>query len=285
MQKYLDQAITWLRYMGAVWRTRGQNTDLIAQYQAKSGDQLFTIVGSGGTVNDLREVDFQRIEAGVSASINMAGMHPIAFDIHSIELLHNAHQSSCLVAKIKAQKKPSIVWFQNRAKYNNIFVRALTSEVPTHAYARASVSVRKRLPSYRHVFRHVMRSRVFDQPNLNVNFALTGSVARLVLLACALGYRKIAFVGIDLGTTPYFWQEGVALRGQAPWQDLHGAFDPNPTAANFQGTGGLVVPTLFDFLRSLHEDAGVPLEFFTIDPRGRSRLTTFLRDELYGPGK
>jgi hypothetical protein len=45
------------------------------------------------------------------------------------------------------------------------------------------------------------------------------------------------------------------------------------------------VPTLYDFLRSLHEDAGVPLEFSTIDPKGRSLLTQFLRDDLYRSGK
>ncbi len=285
MQEYLDQAITWARYRAAAWRMRGQDDHLIAQYRAKSVDQVFTIVGSGGTVNDLTEADCARIEAGVSACINMGGVAPLAFDIYSIEAIPDAHQSDSLAAAVRAQTKPAIFWFQNRAKHNSPHIRALTSAFPTHAYARASVSVRKRLPSYRHVFRHVMRSRVFDQPNLNVNFALTGSVARLVLLACALGYRKIAFVGIDLGTTKYFWQEGASLRGQAPWQDLHGAFDPKPTAASFQGTGGLVVPTLFDFLRSLHEDAGVALKFSTIDPKGRSRLTAFLRDELYGPGK
>ena len=106
-----------------------------------------------------------------------------------------------------------------------------------------------------------------------------------MLLACAVGYRRICFVGIDLGTTRYFWQEGVILRGVAPWQDLHGACNPKPDAASFQGAGGRVVPVLFDFLRSLHEDAGIRLVFSTLDSKGRSRLTTFLRDELYGPGK
>lgn len=284
MQKYVDQIITLARYRAAEWRARGLDDHLISQYRARTDDAVFTIVGSGGTVNDLTEEDCLRIETGVSASINMGGVAPLAFDIYSIEAIQDAHQGQSLAAKVRSQEKPSIFWFQNRAKHNSPDVRALTSAFPTHAYIRASVSVRKRLPSYRHVFRTVMRTRVFDQPNLNVNFAVTGSVARLVLLACALGFRKITFVGIDLGSTPYFWQEGVSLRGQAPWQDIHGAFDPKPTAANFQGPGGLVVPTVFDFLRILHEDAGVPLVFSTIDPRGRSRLTGFLRDELYRTG-
>lgn len=285
MQRYLDQTITLLRYAGARWRTRGRDSGLIARYRAKDPQAVFTIVGSGGTLNDLSEAQMQEIEAGVSASINMGGVAPIAFDIYSIEALPHAQHGESLAAKLHTQAKPAIIWFQDRAKHDSAPIRALTGSFPTHRYVRASVSVRRRLASYRHVFRSVMRSRVFDAPDLNISFAVTGSVARLVLLACALGYRRIRFVGIDLGSTPYFWQEGRALRGVAPWQDLGGFYNPKPDVSSFQGRGGKVVPDLFEFLRSLHEDAGVALEFSTLDPKGRSRLTTFLRDELYSAGE
>lgn len=280
MQEYLDQLITLARYAGARWRSRGQDDRLIARYRTTDPKAVFTICGAGGTLNDLSEADLQEIERGTSAAINMAGVAPIAFDIYSIEALSDPHQSASLAAKMKGQTKPAIFWFQNRSKHDSPEIRALTEHFPTHAYIRVSVSVRKRLTSYRHVFRTVMRRRVFETPDLNLNFALTGSVARLVLLACALGYRRIRFVGIDLGTTRYFWQEGVALRGVAPWQDVHGTFNPRPDAKSFQGKGSLVVPTLLDFLRSLKEDAPVALEFSTLDPAGRSQLTTFLRDEF-----
>lgn len=283
MHRYVDQAITLARHAGARWRVRGQDDSLIARYRAADGQAVFTIVGSGGTVNDLSEADMQEIERGTSACINMAGVAPIAFDIYSIEAIGDAHQSDSLAAKVAAQAKPSIFWFQKRSKHDSPHIRALTERFPTHSYVRASVSVRQRLSSYRHVFRKVISPRVFGAADLNVNFALTGSVARLVLLACALGYRRIRFVGIDLGSTRYFWQEGVALRGAEPWQDLHGAFNPRPDARSFQGRGGAVVPTLQDFLRSLHEDAPARLEFSTIDPKERSLLTRFLRDELYAP--
>lgn len=279
----LDQIITWVRYVGAVRATRGQDDSLIARYRTTDPEAVFTIVGSGGTVNDLSEEDFRLIESGVSASINMAGMAPIAFDIYSIEAISDQHQADSLAAKVAGQGKPAVFWFQDRSKHDSAPIRSLTTRFPTHSYKRVSVSVRRRLESYRHVFRTVMRARVFDRPDLNVNFALTGSVARLVLLACALGYRRIRFVGIDLGSTRYFWQERPELRGQPAWIDRHGAFAPRPTAASFQGAGGRVVPSLFDFLRSLHEDAGVPLHFSTLDPEGRSHLTAFLRDDLYGP--
>ncbi len=281
MHRYLDHLITQVRYTGTAFLRRRQDDSLIARYRTADPEAVFTIVGSGGTVNDLSEQDFRRIEAGTSAAINMAGVAPIAFDIYSIEAISDQHQADSLAAKVAGQGKPAIFWFQDRAKHDSAPIRSLTTRFPTHAYGRVSVSVRRRLDSYRHVFRSVLRARVFDRPNLNVNFALTGSVARLVLLACALGYRRIAFVGVDLGTTRYFWQEQAELRGQPAWVDRHGAFAPNPNAASFQGAGGRVVPSLPDLLRSLHEDAPVPLHFSTIDPKGRSALTAFLRDDLY----
>ncbi len=279
-----DAAITWARYVGAQMRTRGQDDGLIARYRCTLAGQVFYIVGAGGTVNDLSEADCLRIEAGTSASINMACVAPVAFDICSVELIADQHQADSLAAKLSAQAKPAVIWFQKRSRHQNAHIAALERRFPMHSYRRASVSVRRRLDTFRYIFRTVMRRRVFDAPDLNVTFALTGTVARLVLLACSLGYRDICFVGVDLGSTPYFWQENRALRGVAPWRDVNGSFDPRPTTANFQG-GSRVVPTLFDFLRALHEDSGVALRFSTIDPAGRSRLTGFLRDELYaGPG-
>jgi hypothetical protein len=280
LQKYLDQAITWARYVGAVWRSRTGHDTLIARYRATSSDQIFTIIGPGGTLNDLSEADFQRIEAGVSACINMAGVAPIAFDIYSIEAIADPHQANSLAAKMQSQSKPAMFWHQNRSKHDTAHIRMLTQTYPTHSYIRASVSFRRRLDSFHHVFRTVLRPRIFDRPNLRVNFALTGSVARLVLLACALGYRRIAFAGIDLGATRYFWQEATHMRGQPVWMDVNGSFDPAPTATSFQGIGGRVVPNLFEFLRCLKTDSGVALEFTTIDPKGRSALTEFLNREL-----
>lgn len=109
MQRYLDQAITLLRLAGARWRTRGQDTGLISQNRTTDPQAVFTIVGSGATVNDLSEAEMREIEAGVSACINMAGVAPIAFDIYSIEAIADTRQSDSLAAKLRGQDKPAIV--------------------------------------------------------------------------------------------------------------------------------------------------------------------------------
>lgn len=280
MMQLIHVAITWLRYQGARLRTLGRDDGLVAQFRCTSPDQVFYILGPGGTVNDLSEEDCRKIEAGTSVALNMGALAPLEFSIYSIENVVSDYQRDCLAEQVRGQSKPAIFWYQDRKKYANDRIEALDREFPMHRYVRASVSIQRDLPTFHRVFRSVMRKRIFETPDLNVTFALTGSVARATLLGCMMGYRKFVFVGVDLGTTKYFWQEDQRLRGVPAWEDKDGFFNPNPNMASFQG-GSRVVPTFFEFLRTLHEDSGVALEFATIDPKGRSLLTKFLADELY----
>lgn len=274
--------ITWLRYLGAKFRTRGRDDSLIAQFRSDAPDQVFYIVGSGGTVNDLSVADCEKIENGVSVSLNMGGVAPLAFSIYSIEAVNSAHQKDSLARKVRDQSKSAVFWHQDRKKHASSHIDALEREFPMHRYVRASVSVNRDVATFRRIFRDVMRPRVFDAPDLNICFAVTGSVARATLLGCALGYRRFCYVGVDLGSTRYFWHEDHQLRGAEPWQDLDHFYDPNPDVSNFQG-GPRVVPTFFEFLKTLHDESGRDLEFTTIDPKGRSLLTEFLKTGLRAP--
>lgn len=275
----INTLITSARYLGAQMQTRGLDDAPLRRFRATAPDQVFYIIGAGASVNDLSEEDCARIEAATSASINMAALLPLEVDITSLELVADAHQAASIAGCLGARKKPVLIWYQDRVKHHTPHWETLRRQFPVFAYKRASVSVRKRLETYRHIFRTVMRPRLFEKADLRVSFAVTGSVARLTLLGCALGYRRFCFVGIDLGSTPYFWQEAHVLRGAAPWQDKSGLYNPKPTVADFQ-TAPTVVPGFFDFLRILWAEGGQDLSFETLDPKGRSRLTQFLRDDL-----
>jgi hypothetical protein len=275
----LNALITRARYIGAQLQTRGKDDAPLRRFRATAPDQVFYIIGAGASVNDLSEADCARIEAGTSASINMAALLPLEVDITSLELVADAHQSASIAASLKARKKPVLIWYQDRAKHHTPHWEALRQLFPVFAYKRASVSVRKRLETYRHIFRKIIRPRLFDGADLRVSFAVTGSLARLTLLGCALGYRRFCYVGIDLGSTPYFWQEAKGLRGAPQWQDNTGLYNPKPTVADFQASPR-VVPSFYDFLRILKVESGQDLVFETLDPKGRSNLTRFLSDDL-----
>jgi hypothetical protein len=280
LHAHFHAVLTHMRYVGAQLQSRRRDPAALRALQARSPEDVFYILGAGASVNDLSEADCRRIEAATSATINMAGLLPIEADITSLEYVKDSHQAASLAANLRARKaKPVLIWFQDRRRYDNAHIAALEAEFPTFRYKRASVSVRKRLDTYRHIFDRVMRPRLFDRTDLRVSFAVTGSLARLTLLGCALGYRRFCYAGIDLGSTPYFWQEPRGLRDAPQWVDEGGFFSPRPIAADFQASGR-VVPSFYEFLRILKDDAGVPLEFTTLDPKGRSNLTRFLQEDL-----
>lgn len=271
----MDLWITRARYLGAWLRTRDVDTAAIATYRAKTPQDTFYIIGAGGTVNDLSEDDIAAIEAGTSACINMAAVAPIAFDIYSLELVaHEAHYRA-IAAKLRAQEKPALIWFQNRAKHETDWLAQLEFEFPLFRYTRVSVSVRRRLAVWQAVWTRFVGPRVLNAPDLALGFAVTGSVARLTLLALSLGYRHIGFVGVDLGSTPYFWLEDRQLRDQPPWVDGSGVYAGVSIGAVSQ-TSATIVPNVTQFLASLRQT--IPdLDLFTLDPAARSNLTGHLK--------
>lgn len=271
--RWLHGMATLLRLAGARLRSRGRDPSAIAAFAASGPEATFTILGAGASVNDLTPADIARIEAGTTASINMAALLPIRLDIVSLELVASQGQFDAIDAALARQAGDFVIWFQDRKKHRNGFSRALAERYPFFAYRRASVSTGRSLDIYRAQFRRIIAPQVFaPNPDLRVSFALTGSVARLVLLGCSLGYRRFGFAGVDLGATPYFWQEEAWAAHPDRWRDDSPVWTSGATVAHYLSPAA-PVPNVPDFLRILREDSPVPLEFFTIDPKGRSRLT------------
>jgi hypothetical protein len=277
----LDLAVTALRWHGARFRARGTDTAPLAALRAQGPEEVFHIVGPGGTLNDLGPEERGRINAGMSASVNMAVLAPLDFRLCSLEAVLEECDRAAIAAALRAKTRPPVLWFQDRAKHDNAHVRALEREFGFYRYRRASVSVRRNLATFRYLLRAFILPRVLTRPDLAVSFALCGSVARLVLLALSLGYRRIAFAGVDLGSTQYFWLEETPPTPTLATV-LSAGYQVMSTGAVQQGGGG-VVPNLFDFLAALADE--IPdLQFSTLDPAGRSRLTPFLRDSGVGQG-
>ncbi len=273
----IDLWITKARYLGAWLRTRGVDTTRLGQYRASGPQDVFYIIGAGGTVNDLSEADITAIEAGTSACINMAAVAPIAFDLYSLELVEYDADYRAIAEKLRNQTKPALIWYQNRKKHETEWIAKLAREFPVFRYARVSVSVRKKLAVFDHIWAKFMARRVLDTPDLALSFALTGSVARLTLLALALGFKRIGFVGVDLGSTPYFWLEERSLRGQTQWGEASGDYVQPSLGAARQGSGA-TVPNFYEFLDKLRASDRT-VSMFTIDPHKRSNLTKFLETD------
>ncbi|MDM7932023.1 hypothetical protein [Tabrizicola sp.] len=263
--------LTSMRYAAAVRATRDQDCTPLERLRARTSKSVFTIVGPGATINDLGHAERAVMAAGVTAAVNMAALASMDFDLCSLEAMTNRADHHAYRVSLLAKSRLPLLWFQDRARHASPFVDELDQEFGLYRYRRASVSIERDLGTFRFILNRFMLPRVLERPNLRVSFALTGSIARLTLLALSLGYRDIRFAGVDLGSTAYFWlerpQEMVASELSAEYQRM------SPGALRMGGGGS--VPNLFEFLQALLDE--VPgLQFQTFDPRGRSRLTPFL---------
>ncbi len=269
--RLLDLGVTALRWYGARFRARNTDTARLAACKAAGPKDVFYIVGPGGTLNDLSDNDKQLINTGTSAAVNMAILAPLDFRLCSLEAVLEKCDELAIAGALRKKSRSPVLWFQHRTKYNNDHIKAIEREFDLYRYNRASVSVRRDLATFRLILRHFMIKRIIVQPDLSVCFAVCGSVARLVLLALSLGYRRICFAGVDLGSTQYFWidQDVGAL-------DLSKNYQGPSLGAMRQGGSG-AVPNIFEFIEAISEQ--IPdVEFKTLDPRNRSRLSSFLVD-------
>lgn len=240
---------------------------LLRPIRPASDDEVFFIVGTGASLNDLRPQDWQAIASGRSASVNMAILAPVAFDLCSFEFMPNAFLAETVASRLRAHGGRGVLWVQDRAEHRSPHLETLAAEFPMHRYRPVDVSTGGRIDILRRVWALGMRGRILVRPDFRLCHALIGSVARVVLLGLALGYRRICLAGFDQNANPYFWQEGRMPGGGPPWHDQSGVYAAPPRSGLVQA-GGL---SLRDFLVMLADHEGVG--FSVIDPARRSALS------------
>lgn len=281
--RLFDLSVTALRWYGARFRARKLDTAPLAAHRATGPEDVFYIVGPGGTLNDLNAADRDRINNGTSASVNMAVLAPFDFRICSVEAILNQRDEFAIAAALRKKTRPPLIWFQNRAKYDSEHIRAVEREFPFYRYCRASVSVRGNLRTFYYILHHFMRKRLIEQPDLSVCFAMCGSIARLVMLALSLGYRRICFAGVDLGSTQYYWLEENPALDPSGADQISDIYKVMSKGALSQG-GAEMAPNFFQFVEAIARECP-EVRFSTLDPRQRSRLTQYLQDNGLNSGQ
>ena len=287
LTRTLHAMITWYRFWGSKIRTLSKNDDVIRQFSCKDPDDIFYIVGTGGSLCDLSDSDCSAIETGTSICINLAITANIAFDLVSLEYVPDSHILSAYASNATKHQKTAVFWFQKRKKYENAHLKEIRDNFTVHNYKRVSVSANRDLDIYKRAYRKIVRPATFQNPNFNISFANVGSIARVTLLGLGLGYRRICYVGIDLNENPYFWTTTPQPRNGKPFEDKTGYYNYAPRAGLRQAGKSVLnsvpkVPNFYDFLRILKTDIKTPaIELTTLDPKNRSDLTKFL-DQKWG---
>jgi len=174
--------------------------------------ETFYVLGSGSSIEDLTEANFDHIAGQTSVGINNWGLHPFVPNIYSLESVPWVGDGGDFVRAMKLLDRSDIVSRQPEI----LILRPKTfaeikqiSQLPSSL--QHSVSFYGRImPATRHNENLTGDVSEFFS-NIAPRFSSIvldsgASVVRMVVLGILLGFPRIVLAGIDLNSSPYFWE-------------------------------------------------------------------------------
>lgn len=191
------------------------DTNRFAFSESKSSKTLF-ILGSGSSINELTEKNFEEISAHVSVGINIWVAHDFIPDVYSFESTSLAGSRAERMqieqfgielsrGKILA-KAPKILLLRPEAPS----LPAQFVKIPDELRKNTFLYGRANLPNLNWEIGPVGIQQFLGKfsrypPSRHVLPDNGASVIRLIFLGILKGFKKIVLVGVDLNTEPYFW--------------------------------------------------------------------------------
>ena len=180
----------------------------------KTDRDVLYILGSGSSINDLTESNFETISRGSSVGINVWAIHPFVPDVYSFE---SASQMDGVVGEVEflehcltrpevLEKRPGVLLLRQRVAPGETQIIRFPSELlkDVHVYGRVNVVSHEKGNLAKDIELGLKSIRGGRVPG-NVLLDNGASVVRLVVLGLLQGFREIVLVGVDLDRRPYFW--------------------------------------------------------------------------------
>lgn len=176
------------------------------------GARTFYVLGSGASVEDITEAQFDQIAAQASVGINNWGIHPFVPDIYSLESVPWVGDGEDFVRAMRfldrretVLRQPEILILRPKTASEIEHIRQLPMSLQN------SVSLYGRItPATRHsrnLARDVSEFFSHTAPRFpSIVLDSGASVVRMVTLGILLGFPRIVLVGVDLNGSPYFWE-------------------------------------------------------------------------------
>jgi len=199
-------------------------------------DTLF-ILGSGPSVRELTASQFAHIEKQRSVGINNWGLHKFVPDFFSLESVPSVGDGQSLQRALDLlrrsdieQAQPALLVLRPRTGEHLHALESLPRFLQgrTMFYGRISPTTRKR-SNLDHDLGLTLQELLDRFPAVFVDSG--ASILRMTGLAAALNLSRIVFVGVDLNTTSYFWENNrdylldsraaAALNSQDRTSSLH----------------------------------------------------------------
>ncbi len=187
--------------------------------RSKPRGETFFVLGSGSSVEKLSPQNFVEIGRNASVGINNWPLHPFVPDLYCFESVprvgdgKDVYRALQLLARVDIlERRPPLLVLRPRPEMD----RGILDSVP--ASLRGNLRYYGRISPATRVAKHLPSdiAYYFDRVASGHRTVLLdsgASVIRMAVLGLLLGYRNIAFVGVDLNGAQYFWEANPGYLG------------------------------------------------------------------------
>lgn len=178
-------------------------------------DDVFYILGSGASVLNLSSGNFSSISEGYSVGVNSWAFHPFVPDIFGLENPRTSEHDRQVQAinlglsrpEVKI-RNPWILFFRDNfsglTSQQIVVESGLRSTLRVYGRVQFSSLAPRRLEK---IIVRLLKDQREDRFPQSLMLDNGSSVIRMINLGLLLGFKRIVLLGVDLGKTPYFFEE------------------------------------------------------------------------------
>jgi len=184
--------------------------DRLRQHIAGKGQDIFYVLGSGSSVEEIGPEKFDVISRQVSVGINAWALHTFVPDIYCFEPELVREKDHYLTMTLLNRPEviannPAILFLKPRTpiELEQLWMVPQELQKGTMLYGRFQPYTRKR----ENLATDLKMVTKLRDKNLSVLPDSGASIVRMAFLGLLLGFPKVVFVGVDLNHTEYFWEK------------------------------------------------------------------------------
>ena len=180
--------------------------------------EVFYILGSGASVLDLSSGNFSSIAEGFSVGVNSWAFHPFVPNILGLEnprtMDHDQQVQAINLGLSRPEvviRNPWVLFFRDSSgpTSRQIVVESeLLSRVRAYGRIQFSPIGQRRLEK---MIGRLLKHQRQDRFPKSVLLDNGSSVIRMINLGLSLGFKRIVLLGVDMGKTPYFFEEDPSI--------------------------------------------------------------------------
>jgi len=184
-----------------------------AQLKEQKNSNTIFILGSGSSINNISENQWNIIENNDSVGLNKWFIHNHIPNYYVMEFPENEwKQTYYAILRLKADQYRDVpILIKNISTQSSVLdLSEIPKTIHDNIYLTNGIPLPwdgKTIESFENTLRYLDQNGYFNESEyVKINFQRRGSISYLILLAVQLGYDEIVLCGVDMLHSDYFFQ-------------------------------------------------------------------------------